>query len=84
MSWSGLSSRERARVRAAVLARDGYRCQIRTPGICTTIATTYDHVVDRAVAGDGLDNGRAACGPCNFSRGKPGREDPEPRPGGWV
>jgi 5-methylcytosine-specific restriction endonuclease McrA len=84
MSWSDLSPRERARLRAIVLQRDGHRCQIRKPGICTTIATTADHIVDRAIAGDGPDNLRAACGPCNFSRGMPGREDPEPRSGGWV
>lgn len=83
MSWSALSSRERARVRRIVLARDGYRCRLQLAG-CTTIATTVDHIVDRGVGGDGPDNLRAACGPCNFRRGKPGREDPEPRPGGWV
>ena len=84
MSWSDLSPRVRARLRRACLERDGYRCQLRLPGICTTIATTADHIVDRAVAGDGLDNLRAACASCNSSRGEPGREDPEPRSGGWV
>ncbi len=84
MSWSELPPRVRSRLRRACLERDGYRCQIRKPGICTTIATTADHIVDRAVAGDGLDNLRAACAACNYSRGQPGRDDPAPRSGGWV
>lgn len=84
MSWSSLSSRERARVRAIVLARDGHRCQLRIPGVCTVIATEADHIVAREIAGDGPDNLRAACRPCNGARGEPGREDPAPRPGGWV
>jgi 5-methylcytosine-specific restriction endonuclease McrA len=83
MSWSSLPGRTRARLRLACLQRDGYRCQLKLEG-CTTIATTADHIVDRAVAGDGLDNLRAACAWCNGSRGKPGRHDPEPRSGGWV
>lgn len=76
MSWSNLPPRQRARIRAIVLQRDGHRCQLRLPG-CTTIATTVDHIRDRTTAGDGPDNLRAACAPCNMARGKPGRTDPD-------
>lgn len=82
MSWSNLSSRERARIRAIVLERDGYRCQLKLKG-CTTIATQFDHIVDRRIAGDGPDNGQAACAWCNTSKGEPGRHDPNPRPSPW-
>lgn len=82
MSWSSLNARTRAKLRAAVLARDGYRCQLQRPG-CTTVATTADHIAPRAVAGDGLDNLRAACGHCNFTRGDPRKEDPAHRPLAW-
>lgn len=77
MSWNTLASRQRARIRRIVLDRDNYRCQLRLDG-CTTIATTVDHIRDRAVAGDGPDNLRAACAWCNSSRGEPGRDDPDP------
>lgn len=76
MSWSSLSRVTRSRTRAAVLERDGHRCQLRLDG-CTVIATTVDHIRDRRIGGDGPDNLRAACAWCNTSRGKPGRTDPD-------
>lgn len=79
MSWRSVPYRTRVALRAAVLSRDGYRCQIRLDG-CTTIATQADHIRPREVAGDGLDNLRAACAWCNNSRGEPGRNDPDPTP----
>lgn len=92
MSWGGsnrtggLSGAQRARLRRAVLERDGYVCQIRIPGVCTYRASEADHIVDRAVAGDGLGNLQAACKPCNGAGGKgaPGRHDPEPRGCSWL
>lgn len=83
MSWASVPSAARARLRAAVLERDGHRCQLRLDG-CTAIATQADHIRSRELAGDGLDNLRAACATCNTKRGKPGRGDPAPRPSRWV
>lgn len=82
MSWSTLNARTRSKLRAAVLHRDGYRCQIRLPG-CTTVATTADHVAPRETGGDGLDNLRAACMGCNVRRGDPKKQDPPSRALGW-
>lgn len=79
MSWAELPARTRAKIRRTVLTRDGNRCQIHLDG-CTTIATQVDHIRPREVAGDGVDNLRAACAWCNNSRGEPGRTDPDPTP----
>lgn len=79
MSWSSLPARTRARLRRAVLERDGFRCQLRLEG-CTTVAEQADHIRPREVAGDGLDNLQAACAWCNNSKGEPNRGDPDPTP----
>jgi 5-methylcytosine-specific restriction endonuclease McrA len=68
--WGGRHAQALTR---AVLARDGYRCQIPGPtGVkCLAWATTGDHIVPRALGGpDSLANMRAACGPCNFRAGQ--------------
>jgi 5-methylcytosine-specific restriction endonuclease McrA len=52
-----------------VLARAGYRCEIRYPGVCTGRATVADHIV--AVDEGGLsviENAQAACKPCNQAK----------------
>jgi 5-methylcytosine-specific restriction endonuclease McrA len=55
--------------RQRILARDGYRCQLRLPG-CTGRATHVDHIVPRGVGGtDDDSNRRAACAACNLRRG---------------
>jgi 5-methylcytosine-specific restriction endonuclease McrA len=61
-----LDTREWRRIRADVLARDGYRCQLNLPR-CTGLATTVDHIIARHHGGPLLDpaNLRAACRPCN-------------------
>jgi 5-methylcytosine-specific restriction protein A len=63
-----------SKLRASILERDGYRCQMRGPR-CTGIATTVDHI--REVADGGSDdpsNLQAACEPCHRSKtGKHGR-----------
>jgi 5-methylcytosine-specific restriction endonuclease McrA len=82
-SWSELPSRERQALTAAVLKRDGYRCRLAYPDVCTTVATTADHTVSRKVAGDGLDNLVAACRPCNLKKGDPSKHDPESRGDRW-
>jgi 5-methylcytosine-specific restriction enzyme A len=58
------------KVRAVVLARDRYVCQINGPR-CTKHATQADHIVPLAEGGARLDpaNVRAACAPCNLSAG---------------
>jgi 5-methylcytosine-specific restriction endonuclease McrA len=57
------------KLRAAVLERDGRRCQLEYAG-CRGEATTADHIVPRRFGGrDTLANLRAACGPCNSRRG---------------
>jgi 5-methylcytosine-specific restriction protein A len=57
------------RVRAFVLERDGYICQIRLPG-CTTRASDADHIVPASLGGAWFDpsNLRAACKHCNVAR----------------
>ena len=54
---------------AAVLERDGYRCQLQLPG-CAGRAVTADHIVRASAGGnDELTNLRAACEHCNRRRG---------------
>lgn len=71
-SWRSapLNTQRWRRVRAYVLRRDGYRCQLRGPG-CTELATTVDHVRPLCAGGAPYDPGnlRAACGPCNSASG---------------
>lgn len=80
--WAKGSSRSWRRVRALVLARDGYRCQLRLD-LCTTLATAVHHTVAREVAGDSPAMLIACCQPCNNTIGDPTRHDPAPRPGQW-
>lgn len=56
-------------VRAAVLERDRFLCQIRGPG-CTGVADEVDHIVPRSEGGAlyDPDNLRASCGTCNRVR----------------
>lgn len=78
-AWSAGSTRAWRRVRAAVLARDGHRCQLKLPG-CTTIADSAHHTLAREISGDNPDHLVAACTPCNLHVGDPRRHDPPPRP----
>jgi 5-methylcytosine-specific restriction protein A len=52
--------------RLAVLNRDGWTCQIRSPR-CTGRANTADHIIAVALGGkaDDINNGQAACTRCN-------------------
>jgi len=58
-------------VRKKVLTRDGNRCQIGLPLICTIDATCVDHITPVAWGGEWWDlaNLRAACQPCNQQLG---------------
>ena len=76
-------SRWRA-VRAAILERDGYRCQIQGGPTCTQIATQVDHIIPIRLGGAWLDpaNLRASCAKCNRARVGKGTDDyQEPRRG---
>lgn len=57
------------KVRAEVLERDGWICQIRGPK-CRVAATQVDHIVSWRAGGALYDpaNLRAACQPCNGGR----------------
>lgn len=78
-AWTSGSTRAWRRTRAAVLVRDGHRCQLRPPG-CTLVATHVHHTRGRAVTGDDPAYLVAACEHCNLAIGDPARHDPEPRP----
>lgn len=64
--------------RQRILARDGYRCQLRYD-CCVGTATEVDHIVPFAHGGTEADNNlRAACGPCNRRRGAGANETGSP------
>lgn len=77
-AWSKGSTRAWRRTRARVLARDGYRCQLKLRG-CTTIADQVHHKLGKGVSEDDADL-EAACSWCNQSFGDPRANDPAPRP----
>lgn len=53
----------------SILRRDNYECQIRGPQ-CRGVADSVDHIHPKALGGRGTaDNLRAACKPCNMSKG---------------
>lgn len=55
-------------VRARVLKRDGYVCQLRLIG-CTDRATTADHIIERRDDGsDDPANLRGVCASCHNKR----------------
>lgn len=80
--WPKGSSPAWKRVRAAVLARDGYRCRLGYPG-CTTLATQVHHTAPRELTGDDPTRLLAVCRACNARAGDPTRSDPAPKPSRW-
>ena len=74
-------SRAWSKIRAWVLRRDVYRCQmIRDGARCNARATTVQHVVRREHGGtDALINLVAACAPCNYGERPPRGRGPAPR-----
>jgi 5-methylcytosine-specific restriction protein A len=66
--WAGSTrratlGREFFRNRARALRRDGYRCQLRIPNICTGAANQGDHIGDRL--DHSVENLQAACPECH-------------------
>lgn len=73
-SWAGGSTRAWRRLRAFVLERDGFRCQLPADDdpaqLCLAWATHADHIVPRSQGGlDTAANLRAACAHHNLKRG---------------
>ena len=78
-AWAGGSTRTWRKLREQVLARDGYTCRIKVPGVCRTHADQVHHVLGKR-RGDDPDYCVAACAPCNRAVGDPTETpDPEPR-----
>ena len=68
--WANGSTREWRKIRAAVLRRDSYRCQVRIAGICKVKADCVHHL-DGKAAGDHPHRLVASCTPCNLRVGDP-------------
>ena len=78
-AWATGSTRRWRTIRAYVLQRDQYRCQLKLDG-CTTRANEAHHTLGREVIGDKPDDLVAACSNCNKKTGDPRSHDPKPRP----
>jgi len=50
-AWAKGSTRAWRRIRATVLARENYRCQLRLPG-CTVMGDTAHHTIGKANGDD--------------------------------
>jgi hypothetical protein len=76
-AWAAGSVPGWRRLRAVVLQRDDYTCQIKIRG-CTIRANTVDHILGVEVSGVICDPKylRAASAHCNYSRGKQDISDP--------
>jgi len=70
-AWAKGSTRAWRRLRARILHRDAYTCQLKLPGVCTGQATQVHHTVGRAISGDDPAYLVAACAPCNLKTGQP-------------
>lgn len=84
----GGSSREWRELRAAILQRDNYLCQIKLEGTwvvrgghirrCLVTADCVHHTRGISVTGDDPRYLQAACSPCNLKVGKPKAKSPDP------
>jgi hypothetical protein len=78
--WAKGSTRAWRRIRALVLARDGYRCRLRLD-VCTHRATCAHHTLGKARTGDDPRYLVAACAPCNLKIGDPSKGADPPNKG---
>lgn len=87
-AWDKGSTSAWRKVRALVLRRDGYLCQLRVPGVCTVAAPLRGghahHIHGRAggcagCAADLPSHIVAACAACNLATGEPAPADPPNR-----
>lgn len=74
-AWAGGSSTAWRKTRALVLARDGYRCQVKLPGVCTSHATHVHHTRGKWM-GDDPAYLVASCADCNLKLGDVTRGNP--------
>lgn len=93
-TWAGGSTRRWRRVRALVLARDGYRCRAHEDGWCDRVPGMHactgraeqggpdaghaHHTHGRAVTGDDMRYLVASCAACNLHIGDPTVRDDPP------
>ena len=83
-TWAKGSTTAWRKLRAFVLARDNYLCQLRLPG-CTVAAPLrgghVHHLLGRDRTGDDPEFMVAACAHCNLATGDPLKNpDPPPHP----
>lgn len=76
--WSGGSTRAWRKIRAYVLERDRYICQLQIEGICEYKATHAHHLYGKKL-GDDPQYIVAACEACNLHIGNPLKKDPAPK-----
>jgi len=81
-SWQNGSTAGWRKLRARILQRDAYLCQLKLPDVCTTVARCVHHTKGRSITGDDPRHLVAACIACNLAVGDPTRRqhDPDPRP----
>ena len=77
--WAGGSTRRWRKIRALVLVRDSFRCQLRLPG-CTLLAEHVHHTRGKAL-GDDPAYLLASCASCNLKLGDPTRLGDRPNEG---
>jgi 5-methylcytosine-specific restriction endonuclease McrA len=69
-SWEGGSTTAWRKVRALVLMRDSWQCQLKLD-VCVGTATHVHHTAGRSVTGDDPAYLVASCAPCNLKLGDP-------------
>lgn len=87
-TWASGSTSAWRKVRALVLSRDGYLCQLKVRGVCTTYAPMMGghahHLHGKAsgcagCAADLPSHIVASCRACNLATGEPAAADPPNR-----
>jgi 5-methylcytosine-specific restriction endonuclease McrA len=69
--WSTPDVTAWRRLRAFVLRRDNFRCQLRVPGVCRGVADTVDHLDPPSLGHPQIpppDRLTSSCRPCNASK----------------